>query len=485
MTQPAAKRIFGWLRWMITSSWGPVLLLIAIAVIPRLVLTFSSFAITPPDSWAYSKWGFNIAVKGDIYSHPIYRTPGYPVFLALFYYLFGLNPPVGEVIVFAQRLLGVATGVLIYLIGLRLTTNRWIPFLGALIYLTMPRVLYYETTIHTEPVFNFFLCATIFYAVRLLEPSGEKAPHSAKFAWLALLCAALTLVRPIGQFLIVVFAVLYLIKFRRGAVLQVLVSVLAFFVFLLPWMLVNKKSEGFFGLSRDQGINLYHRVIDIDESQPVPREQTKYKSVWHNYSKAKLRPEVTYFHVYHAFLRGRTSELKTDNLMLGFAIETLKENKMRFVTNTFILFAQFFLETRNSVLFCRAGNSPEFICASTQWKGYIRAFPNYPNRLSVLGRKISTPFMKYAVIPEWILGGLGLYGIILVSRQRRFFLSPNALVIGVIFYFATLTAIFNRAEDRFRLPIDGFLAIYAVLGLFAIYSLITKGRQEKAIPLEG
>jgi hypothetical protein len=89
--------------------------------------------------------------------------------------------------------------------------------------------------------------------------------------------------------------------------------------------------------------------------------------------------------------------------------------------------------------------------------------------------------MKHAVIPEWILGGLGLLGIILASRRRKFFVTPHALVIGVIFYFATLTAIFNRAEDRFRLPIDGFLAIYAVLGLFAIYTWVSNLRRNPTI----
>lgn len=456
-----------------------ILALLIIGVIPRAILTVSSFALTWSDSWAYSRWAFNIATRGDFFHYPIYRTPLYPMFLSLFYMAFGAAPPIGEAIVCVQRLLGMSTGIFIYFIARKTTRTPRIAFLAASMYLLLPRVLYYETTILTEALFTFLLAAAVLWTVSLLERPADKAPALWHLVGLALLLALLTLTRPLGQFLPILFACLLVARFGRALIIPAAIFLLSFLVFLLPWIVVNKKVSGFIGISKDQGLNFYHKVIDVDKALPLDETLTAYPQVHALYEKARTKPGVTYFHVYHGLLRARIRPAKVDSLMGGFALETFQHNKSTFFLNSVKLLGQFFFKTRNSVLRCQVADQPPFLCSNLQGKGMLAAFPNYPHQLSQTGRRITAWYMRHLAPPDWLFGWLAVAGLVLVGCRARFPCSGVWCLALVIMYFAGLTAIFNWAEDRFRVPIDGFFAIFAAAFLHRAGQALLSGLTQR------
>ena len=49
------------------------------------------------------------------------------------------------------------------------------------------------------------------------------------------------------------------------------------------------------------------------------------------------------------------------------------------------------------------------------------------------------------------------------------------MLLGTVIYFALITALFQRAEDRFRMPADGIIILFGVYGAFALVTYVIRG----------
>lgn len=440
----------------------PLVTAILAALLIRLIMTIGSNGILWPDSAAYYRSAALMAKYGNFHWHEIYRTPLYPAFMAMFLWSFGQSVFAGALIVGAQRLLGILSTLILYRIARR-SFGPAAAFYGSLLFAGHTLQLYYETTIHTEALFTFLLLLVVYYSSTMLNTAETKYA-----ALVGLFCGLATLARPIAQFvLLMILAMLFLKQgCSRQTFKSALVSIFIFAGILAPWMATNKAYYGFFGVSQDLGLNLFHRLIDVERIPPV--NDTAYPRVLRVWNAVKDRQRISYFHVYHTLLRERVRKVKADRMMAGFALESLQQDSWQYLPqygwNSLRTFFQFFFDVRNSPQFCGAERGP-YLCTRNTLGRSERAFTNDDTGLSHYPRKLVKRYFDWMTLPMAVVSGLALAGFGLLLRDLRSIEPSTLLMLALIMYFALLTGIFNVPEDRFRLPIDGFLIAAAVFTL--------------------
>lgn len=153
-----------------------------------------------PDSTGYHQLGLNLLRHGAFSRSPgppfeleVFRTPGYPAFLALLYLLFGTGPlPV----VLAQALLAGLTGLLAFLVGRRLFSAET-GTLAALLSGADMAGIASANAVMSEVLFGLLLVLSVWLVLRGLarRPGGSEL-----LAGFVLAVAAF--VRPLGYYLV-------------------------------------------------------------------------------------------------------------------------------------------------------------------------------------------------------------------------------------------------------------------------------------------
>ncbi|MEP0841476.1 MAG: glycosyltransferase family 39 protein, partial [Phycisphaerae bacterium] len=277
----------------------------ALAVVHRQRGSVTAYCFQSPDAGEYVAlarglaWTgryVQISSAGQPLSGPdTWRTPGYPLFLAVVMRIVG-DRPAG--LLLAQQLLAVAAVPLLWLILRRVTAPRW-AFLAALAFCFDPFRLYYALWLMSETLFTAVLILACLLWLRFRRPCAavpaqdRLGPHEAEGSknqdprfpiaapfLLGFLSAALVLIRPIAlplPILVVVGMILVsLIPRRRNqppgpdppsAIRRVgpaVACLLGVAVTLWPWLLRNHRLTGHVALSQQSGASLaYHKVLDV------------------------------------------------------------------------------------------------------------------------------------------------------------------------------------------------------------------------------
>lgn len=185
------------------------------AVIIAVIIKLSLFAFAaihapqgkmPGDAGEYLKLSDVLASKGvfatqDGSGYEIFRTPGYPVFLAIFH---GLMRIPLDGIVFIQIAMTLLAALITYRTALMIEPK--IAFLSAAIILYDPPITLFSLVILTETLFLLLISLFMFFFVRYLK--GKKTGHLILSAFILALAAY---VRPVAYYLgfAVPFFILY------------------------------------------------------------------------------------------------------------------------------------------------------------------------------------------------------------------------------------------------------------------------------------
>ncbi|MBX7145560.1 MAG: glycosyltransferase family 39 protein [Oligoflexia bacterium] len=433
-----------------------VLVLVLIAASLRLVLTLGSAAVIWPDSFAYYRSAALMAKSGNYVWHEIYRTPLYPFFLSLFLRI-EESLFVGSLIVFAQRCLGIGTIVLFFLSG-RKVFNPVVAFVGALLLALHTLQLYYETVIQTEVLFVFLLAVVTYLTLCMLDIQTYK-----RAICLGISAALLILARPIGQpvFVLSLLVLALRLKNAKTFLAMAVTAVISCAVLLLPWMMINKKHYGFFGVSQDLGLNLFHRIIDVERLEPPA--DSKYPLVRDLWERVANQPGVTYFKVYHGLIRKKVKPVRADRMLSHVALEALKAEPWSFPWTSARIFSQLLTKPRNSVFICAAENGP-LLCVPKRINKRLPAFERPPAHLKPWAQNAVAWYFRNAELPIALISLLGLLGMLLIARKDPYE-ARFLFMVGLVFYFTGVSALMNVPEDRFRLPIDAILFMFALESL--------------------
>jgi hypothetical protein len=240
------------------AHW-PMAVVVGVAAVARALVAIAyAPALFFSDSWSYVALAF-----GSGHFAPD-RPSGYPLLMNA---LSVLGRNLTEITTL-QHLAGVATGVLVYALLLRLGLARWAATLVAAVVLLDGYAITLEQTIVAEAFFTVALVASAWLVSR--RPLGPAAAAGAG----VLLAAAVTL-RTAAVFAIPVWIV-YLL-WRRPGRAAAAAGVLAVVLPLLAYAAVYDAKTGHFGITAADGWFLYGRVGSIaDCSKFDPPADTRF-----------------------------------------------------------------------------------------------------------------------------------------------------------------------------------------------------------------
>jgi 4-amino-4-deoxy-L-arabinose transferase-like glycosyltransferase len=201
----------------------------------------------------------------------LFRSPGYAGFLAILLAISGRSVSVA---ILGQLVLNFISAILLVQIGRELGAKR-AGVGAALILLASPNSLFWSVTIMSEGVFAFGLILTFLLSLKAIKGTFP--------GWgIGIILAILTYVRPIGLYLILIWAVaVYFGRLHwsdRKAALKTSVGVLLTSVLLLaPWYFRNLVSydEPVFATVSRTTIQSYHLGLTLVDAEGISWEEAK------------------------------------------------------------------------------------------------------------------------------------------------------------------------------------------------------------------
>jgi hypothetical protein len=443
--------------WPIDRPAIAIGVILAVGVVVRIFMMLGSDGILWADSDVFIDT-FGAIRSGRLLAHDPHRTLLYPYFLTAFLIWSG-EPPMDQIVIAAQHLLGVMSAICFYLAGRRVFGSR-IAFAGALLLTVHTTQLFYEISILSEVLFTLVLAISLVPMVAFVaKPSVRGAVVT------GLACAALTLTRPVAEFFFVVplaasMGVLRSWRERLKVAAALAITVAAI---LLPWASVNQRQYEFFGVALGRGFGMFIRVFDVDRLPPPP--QTQYPDVRaaldYAFQNNQFSPATF---VYAELGRRRYSTVEANAMMHGFAMEAVKQHPWRFALNSFKQWGLQLGGSFSDETICPSAQGP-YVC-SPRTQGHGRhPFINRPRHADEPVRPWVVAYIRHAQIPMAIVLALAIFGLIAYVAERPPQVMTGLFLAQGIAYFTFLPAFAQSPQDRYRLPVDALLFMFAVFGL--------------------
>jgi Tfp pilus assembly protein PilF len=236
-----------------------------------------SFGVLTLDQKYYDTVARMLLAGGDLHSLHGLRPLLYPMFVATLYKLGGSHGV--DVVIAVQHFLGIGTGALVALLGVRLFRHRLSGIVGGALFLLAPVPLYFEGELLIESSYTFLICAVLLLHLRAADASGIRA------ALLWTLGGALVILTAQARANFLVFMAVYPVfavwrwwHERRSFALVALLGLLGAVLMAIPWGFINKRqSTGFQWLPSAGGVNLYlGNMRDADGMVPEQARRVTY-----------------------------------------------------------------------------------------------------------------------------------------------------------------------------------------------------------------
>lgn len=216
-----------------------------------------SFGVPTLDQKYYDTVARMLLAGEDLHELHAYRPLLYPMFLAFFYKLGG-NWGV-DLALLAQHLLGIATGLLVALLGARLFRHRLAGLAGGALFLLAPLPLCFEGELLIEPSYTFLICLGLLLYLHTAAIRGGRS------ALLWLLCGGMTVLASQARANILVFLAVYPLfagwrwwHTRKGAAMLPLLGLAGALAMMIPWGIINlRQVDRFHLVTNAGGVNFY------------------------------------------------------------------------------------------------------------------------------------------------------------------------------------------------------------------------------------
>lgn len=394
------------------------------------------------------------------------RTPLYPMYLGLSYYLTGYFWPA----VLLQLVINSFLPALVFVIGKAFVQNRNVVWAAAAFTAFEPNLLYYTSVVGTEGIFIVLFLLTIWLIISAMQQGRE-----AYFIASVIIIGIASLVRPVGQWLALFYGITYVlwakISLRNTLLQSLLKGVLYVFIFFLvisPWLIRNYLVFGNPSLSSFTWVNMYVRT---SPSVIAIRDNISYLEAYKNLINGAYHDgliETTDEWNLYGFemapeLRRRSLEIinsSPEGLIQAYAIAAVS-----FLTqdNTYVMLHQlgFLPPVEGSV-------SPSLVFAQQGIGPFIQVIfelisnPSYT--VLYLGRLMWTLFT--------VLSGIGVASLLFKNRDV---INPAVGVfLWLIFLYFLITALPATAlvDARHRVPVIPIHAIFITLGAGFAWNLM-------------
>lgn len=379
-----------------------------------------------------------------------FRTPGYPAFVAFFYFLFGPRP---WIVLLAQIFVDLTTIFFVAKIGEMLFSRR-AGIIAALLLALDPTAIFFSIDLFSDSLFTAFLVATLYFYLRGLRDS-----NAATLAAAGCVCGLTMLIRPAAQYyaiMLLVFAALWpkgrrLSRFKGALVYGMLVIVT-----VGPWMYRNYSHYGVAKISSIQGENLLLWQVSYVRAWDTGRNPASIQGEYFEQAKGQ------------GYAKG-ANPFKNEAIMQRIANQYILNHPGIYVARTLRGMFNTFVNLGTSDIAPKLG----FMGTSRMGDFYLA-----PSNLELISR-----FVKTKTAAELAIGGVvflwllmnylaAFLGCVLLIRRGQ--LAILLLFTGTILYFVGTAGILGIS--RFRLPIAPF---YLLMAAVCVDQLL-KNREQRA-----
>jgi 4-amino-4-deoxy-L-arabinose transferase-like glycosyltransferase len=234
----------------------PALLLLSFFI--KLILAVTLDAEMRSDSLSYIEIAYNVINNGEYVFDGIktaFIVPGYPLFLAAIYSIFGDGQFAVRII---QSLIEILTGYLFFLISLKFFSRKY-ALISFAVFIFLPSNILYSQMVLTESLFGLFYILIIWLMLRNNSYSG--------LLFLGITCGIGILIRSSFSFILILVPLIILVKelkLETNTKKRVLpfIKKTCFFItgaliFLGPWVVRNKIVLDEFTISTQGGSALW------------------------------------------------------------------------------------------------------------------------------------------------------------------------------------------------------------------------------------
>jgi len=382
-----------------------------------------------------------------------FRTPGYPIFLAVHKLIFKDYLWA----VFSQILLVILTSVLIFEIGNKML-SIWAGFFASVAYILDPSTIFASFHFTNEILFVFLIISATYF---LFFYKFQYAYFTYCVAGFLVGCAVLT--KPIGVFLPFLISLFVIIQQRnyfnfRNICQRIFLFIFFFSLMVAPWAIRNKSISGVFDISSITAFNLFTvNIAGFLESKPDDMK--------------KLSTEIN---------------LNFEEMMDLKNAQRIKSGVFKYISQNLFDYLKFhFLSTYHF-----------FFGSGVRW--ILNNLNPFFGRdlLSVVGFKNlafegsyieishflkSNPFYILVLMETlwWIF--ITLLAIIPLFNLKLYFNFNYLLMLSFVFYFAILTGPGSLAAStsRYRLLALPFLLLAALINLDSFRDFLKRRRQHR------
>ena len=410
------------------------------------------------------------------------RTPGYPLFISLFYFIFGVKP---WVVLFIQILLGVGIVIMTYLIG-KMLVSRKVALLATGLCAIDPHLIFYSVQLLSDILFVFVLLLSILFFIY-----GIKNKRLTLFLLSSTLLGVSTMVKPVTLYfpIIVAGAILLCPKMKFNFRLTIIsFFILVFFVVIFPWQYRNYKVYNHFSLAPlAQSFNLLYRHAAFTEAAKTGKsiEQVR-REFTREVQLRELNGDDTYSKIIilnkmpSKLLRiGGWNPFDTARVYNEIAINYLIKNWIYYLPLHLRGIAIIFLDPSTRNFFSMIG-------VKTREAWYLER-----NRSSANVIKMIVDYFRINSTPEVVVGILisifffivyssfffGVFKMILEKKMLLLF-----FFLSIILYFPNMAGI--MCENRYKLPTIPFYMIISARGIIEIFRLCKNRRGTSKVCLD-
>lgn len=424
-----------------------ILIIICVALPIRLVfaiciLTANPKSIYASDTPSYERPALNL-LNGHGFSRfetppftpDVHRTPGYPSFLALTYFLFGHTP---QVVILLQVLMGVGVCVVTFLVGKELYGNRT-GFVAALILTFDIPSIVYTSKLLTDIPFGLLYIISCFFFILFL-----KTEHRVHLACSGIFLSLAVLTRPIALYFFIPSSGILLMKYRiygyKRAIISLVIFLLCSNILVAGWIYRNYSKAGILDISDIRAVNiLMWRAASIRSYLTGESFQIAQQKLRNNAQKI-------------AYQDGASSPSELHQIYLSLGKSIILKYPLIFIRLSAIGAMKMYGGTSHMTLLQSLGlyerAVPSPLTDEALAKRQQMPLLDNPHML------IMTIFCEIVLFTIYIFAVLGIIYSIKGDRLLLFFL---LLIIG----YCTILSAGPEAYSRFRIPFMPFIAIFA------------------------
>lgn len=347
-----------------------------------------------------------------------YRTPVFPMYIALFYFLFGIKP---YVVLITHILLNLISIIFIFLITEKIFNNKTVSLIASFLYAFEPNIVKLVAEFGTETLHATLLIISVYYLI-----AGLKDKKNIYIIVSGVFFGITVLTRPISfyfYFLCILFIFFFPYEKRKIKYKYVLLFITFYFISIAPWMYRNYKVYDHYSTNTFQGnAMMYYAEITKCYETGIP-----FDSVNKEY--------------------------------LNVLNKICEENRIK---------NPFDVDKQKGILGFNYIIQHLDVYIPLHLKGMLKFFiaPLNNEKYSYMSKIILASYFLI-IYTSFLVGNYGM----IKEKKHYYIISFNVL----IFYFSFLTGIIGRA--RYRLPTTAF---YLIIIAYGIYYITNKYKERLA-----